>query len=134
MLSDGQSVTYTFACIDIVGAAVSKVMTVTAATPLPSSTSDMSISVKRVVRGGRPTLTWSVVNLNPGISCTVTPALQSGIPEWDGTGTSWSSPIGGALGPIINVTTTFTLACVNKAGNSVSVSATAYLVPAFKEL
>ena len=134
VLSDGQSVTYTFACIDIVGAAVSKVMTVTAATPLPSSTSDMSISVKRVVRGGRPTLTWSVVNLNPGISCTVTPALQSGIPEWDGTGTSWSSPIGGALGPIINVTTTFTLACVNKAGNSVSVSATAYLVPAFKEL
>ena len=134
VLADGQSVTYTLDCIDIVGAPVNKVMTVTAAAPLPSSTSDMSISVKRVVRGGRPTLTWSVVNLNPGISCTVTPALQSGVPEWDGSGTSWSSPLGGALGPIINTTTTFTLTCVNKAGNSASVSATAYLVPAFKEL
>src|SRR3990167_1941296 len=133
VLADGQSVTYTFACVDIVGAAVSKVMTVTAATPLPG-TSDLSISVKRVVRGGRPTVSWSAINLNPGISCSVTPALQSGVPEWDGTGTSWSSPVGGALGPIINVTTTFTLACFNKAGNSASVSATAYLVPAFKEL
>jgi len=133
VLADGQSVTYTFACVDIVGAAVSKVMTVTAATPLPG-TSDLSISVKRVVRGGRPTVSWSAINLNPGISCSVTPALQSGVPEWDGTGTSWSSPVGGALGPIINVTTTFTLACFNKAGNSASVFATAYLVPAFKEL
>ena len=134
VLADGQSVVYTLACIDLAGDNASKVMTVTAATQLPSATSDMSISIKRVVRGGRPTLTWSAINLNPGISCSVTPALQSGVPTWDGTGTSWSSPLGGALGPIINTTTTFTLWCVNKAGNSASVSATAYLVPAFKEL
>ena len=134
VLADGQSVAYTLACIELAGENASKEMTVAAATQLPSAASDMSISVKRVVRGGRPTLTWNAINLNPGISCSVTPALQNGVPEWDGTGTSWSSPLGGALGPILNTTTTFTLACVNKAGNSASVSATAYLVPAFKEL
>src|SRR3990167_8376154 len=134
VLADGQSVAYTLACIDLAGDNASKEMTVAAATQLPSAASDMSISVKRVVRGGRPTLTWNAINLNPGISCSVTPALQNGVPTWDGTSTSWSSPLGGALGPIINTTTTFTLACVNKAGNSASVSATAYLVPAFKEL
>ena len=135
VLADQQQVTYTLACTDLQGAPQSKVLTVIGAIPVPQ-TADMTISASRVLKGTRPTIQWSAQNLREGISCGITPLLQGGssISNWDGSGTSWSSPFGGALGPVITAATAFTLTCTNEAGDASSVSATASLLPAFKEL
>jgi hypothetical protein len=134
VLADQEQVTYTLSCTSLVGTPQSNTLTVVGAIPVPLA-GDLTISASRVVRGARPTIKWSAQNLVDGISCSIAPTLQGGssVSNWDGTGSSWSSPIGGALGPVITSTTVFTLTCVNKAGDSVGVSASAYLIPSFLE-
>jgi hypothetical protein len=135
VLANGNQITYTLGCTDLTGNPTTKSMAVIAATPTPVL-SDMTISASRVLKGTRPTIKWNVQNIQAGLNCTITPTLQggTGASTWNGTGTSWSSPVGGALGPVINIATTFTLTCTNKAGDSASVSAVANLIPAFKEI
>ncbi len=135
VFSNGQEITYTLACLGLDGAPLTKVMRVIGATPVPLLSS-LSISASRVVKGGRPTIHWNATDLDAGIECSVTPTLQGGASAstWDGSGTTWSSPVGGAIGPIITVATAFTLKCVNAAGDIAQVSAVANLIPGFKEI
>ncbi len=136
VLAEGEEVTYTLACTGLGGEATNKQMRVVAAVEVPVAANDLSITASRVVKGGRPTIGWTAQNLKPGLTCNITPILQGGssASTWNGSGTTWTSPAGGALGPIITVATTFMLKCVNAAGDSAQVTAIANLIPGFKEI
>lgn len=91
----------------------------------------LTVSPTRVRSGRAGSVSWSVAGLSAGTSCSISPALSTGVASWDGVGAVWQS-----AGPVatnaITTPTQFTLTCTN--GTSVSQSATVGLIPVVKEI
>lgn len=87
-----------------------------------------SFSATRVRPGGQSTLSWTVARMAEDMSCSISPTPAGNQPS--GSAGTWT---GSTLTPPITRPTTFTLTCGSDEAGYVSTSATAGLLPTFKE-
>ncbi|MEK7612890.1 MAG: hypothetical protein AAB449_01955 [Patescibacteria group bacterium] len=126
----GQDITYTLNCNNLAGTPVNPVTVGILVVPLlPTLNGDsLTLTPIRARIGGTVIVSWNVSGFGAGTTCSISPALASGVASFTGSG-SW---VGSDTSLPIEGRTTFTLTCVNE--GSVSISKTVNLVPLFKEL
>jgi hypothetical protein len=91
------------------------------------SVNDITFSATRVRSGNPSTLTWSINNLQSGVTCDITP--HSGLAS---TALTW--PSGSVQTVPITQPTTYTLSCSNGSDAPVSKTATVSLIPEYQEI